>query len=102
MLLVAPGHSAGLSVSAHGPLAAILNYSAGYRDSAHGPQSRGVSAAISHHGVSSEGPGVRLLHEVPCEQVKQDSAQREGKEVTLYFLSRFYFYSQGIVDGLCQ
>ena len=54
VLLVAPGHSAGLRVSAHGPLAAILNYSAGYRDSAHGPQSRGVSTGISHQGVSSE------------------------------------------------
>ena len=30
--------------------------------------------------------GARLLHEVPCEQVKQDSAQRERKKVTLYFI----------------
>ena len=61
------------------PLAAILNHSAGRRDSAHGPQSGGVSAAFSHQRVSSEGPGVRRLHEVPCEQVKQDSAHREKK-----------------------
>lgn len=54
-------------------------------------------------GILSEVSGVGPLHMAPCEKVKLREAQSGGGGldfITLYFITRLYFYFPGIVNML--
>ena len=119
VLLTAPGRSAGSaslhtaplppswiielgSASLHSALGPPSWITVPGAEIAHGPQSWGVSAAFHTRESHLKGQVWGFCMRRPVS--KWNKTQHKGRDKRWHFISlfRFYFYSQGILDGLCQ